>query len=317
MSRELPVIDLEPFRLGDGAARQAVAHQIADACTEVGFFFVTGHGVPVELVAETFAQSARFFDLPLDQKLGLSIARSPVSRGYEPIGAQRLDENAAVDQKESFYIGVERYADDPLVGAGTPNHGPNQWPVGLDGFRSTMEAYFAAMTQLAAEVASGLAVSLNVDADYFAPFTDNPMNILRLLRYPPEGEAAAGAPGAGTHTDWGCLTILAQQDTPGLEVRDLDDRWTEATPVEGAFVVNIGDMMARWSNDRYRSTPHRVFNRSGRIRHSIAFFNDINYHAVVECLPGCSDAENPPKYPPILAGEHIAEMYRRTYGTGQ
>ena len=314
-SSALPIIDVAALVSDSAKAREAVAAEIRGACIDSGFFYVANHGVAPDLIAETFARSRAFFDQPLAAKMAIGIDRSPVSRGYEPIGAQSLDLEAAPDQKESFYIGIERGPDDPLVAAGTPNHGPNQWPGGLPGWREAMETYFDAMSSLADRLARGLALSLGIEERYFTPLADNPMSILRLLHYPPHPvDAGADLFGCGTHTDWGCLTILAQENAEGLEVRTASGDWILAPPIDGAFVVNLGDMMARWTNDLYQSTPHRVINNSGRERYSIAFFHDVNYHALVECLPTCTDAERPPRYPPILAGEHIHQMYLQTYG---
>ena len=314
-SESLPVIDIAGLSSDRPDDRHAVARAIRAACIDSGFFYAAGHGVAPALVAEAFAQSRRFFDQPLSAKLDVAIARSAVSRGYEPIGAQTLDLAAAPDQKESFYIGIERGPDDPLAAAGTPNHGANQWPSGLPGWRASMEAYFAKMSALADLLSRGLALSLGLAEGHFAPYADDPMSILRLLRYPPHpADAGAEVFGCGMHTDWGCLTILAQQDAEGLELRTASGDWILARPIADTFVVNLGDMMARWTNDLYQSTPHRVINASGGERHSIAFFHDINYHALVDCLPTCQGPDNPAKYAPILAGRHIHEMYLKTYG---
>jgi isopenicillin N synthase-like dioxygenase len=267
------------------------------------------------VIARIFAETKRFFKLPLAVKNRVAIAHSPISRGYEPIGHQTLDTNAAPDLKEGFYIGVERNADDPLVQAGIPNHGPNQWPADLPGWRNQMEQYFGLMMDLSRQLLRGLALSLQVEESYFDPMVDNPMAILRLLHYPPHpASAQPDQLGCGIHTDWGALTILLQDSVGGLEVRTADGAWVQATPIPGTFVINLGDMMARWTNDYYQSTPHRVMNRSGKERYSLPFFFDANYHARVECIPTCQDTANPPRYPPITAGEHIMQMYRRTYG---
>lgn len=311
----LPIIDVAALRSKETESWRGVAEEIRTACTDTGFFYVSNHGIDPADVAETFDQSKRFFEQPIDRKMANDLSRSPASRGYEPVGGQQLDSDAAPDLKESFYIGVDRGPDDPLVVAETPNHGANQWPDGLSGWRAHMEGFFAEMTELASVLSRGLALSLELPPDYFVRFEDNPMSILRLLSYPPHPKgAAADQVGAGTHTDWGCLTILAQKDAEGLEVMNASGDWILAAPIPDTFVINIGDMMARWTNDRYRSTPHRVINNSGGQRYSIAFFHDINYHALVECIPTCQSPENPAKYEPILAGDHIAEMYRRTYG---
>jgi isopenicillin N synthase-like dioxygenase len=319
MPRSLPLVDLAPAFTGDARGASAVARQIDAACRDRGFFYVTGHGVDAALMTRTFETSRRFFALDDAVKARWHMARSSIRRGYDPIGWQSLDPGKPADLKESFYLGVDRDADDPLVRAGTPNHGPNQWPdeAHAPGFRDVTNAYFTALDALGRKLMGLLALGLELPRDYFEAYLRDPMPVLRLLHYPPQpATALPGQVGSGAHTDWGGITLLAQDDTGGLQVQDANGEWIEATPIEGAFVVNLGDMMARWTNDRYRSTPHRVINKaSGRDRYSIAFFFDIHYHAIVSALPGCYDDDDPPHYPPISAGEHIIEMYARTTKT--
>ncbi|GAB4148407.1 MAG: oxidoreductase [Cyanobacteria bacterium J069] len=310
----IPVIDIGGLRSPDLANRKAVAAKIRQASHEVGFFYIANHGIAPALIEQIFAESRRFFALPIEQKAEISITHSPISRGYEPLQHQTLDFNAAPDLKESLYIGLHREADDPLVQAQTPNHGPNQYPRNLPGWRETVEQYFGQMLALSYRLMRGLALSLDLDEHHFDAMTDDPMPILRLLHYPPHPVNADDRTwGCGTHTDWGCLTILLQDASGGLEVQTASGDWIAAEPIPDTFVINIGDMIARWTNDYYQSTPHRVVNRSGGDRYSIPFFFDINYHALVECLPTCQSPENLPKYPPIKAGDHIFEMYRKTY----
>lgn len=309
----IPVIDIGRLRSPDLEDRQSVAAQLRQVCHEVGFFYIQNHGIADDLIAQTFVEVKRFFDLPLAAKNEVSSQKSSISRGYDPLNAQSLDVNAQPDFKESYYMGIDRGSDDPLVQVGLPNHGANLWPTHLPGWRSHLEQYFGAMTALARQLARGLALSLKLEEHFFDALMDNPMPILRLLHYPPHPvQAQPDTFGCGTHTDWGFLTILLQDQVGGLEVRTADGAWVQAKPIPGTFVINLGDMMARWTNDYYQSTPHRVINRSGLERYSIPFFWDINYQSVVECLPTCQNAENPPKYPPITAGEHIIEMYRKT-----
>ena len=308
----LPLIDL---RTGDAAAREVDA-----ACRAHGFFYVAGHGVPDDVIAAAFTAAKHFFALDDAVKTRWHIDHSGIKRGFDPIGWQVLDPGAPADIKESFYLGVDRDASDPLVCAGTPNHGPNQWPdeAVAPGFRAAVQAYDTAVRALSLRLMRLIALGLGLRADHFERFMRDPMPVLRLLHYPPQPAAAEpGQIGCGAHTDWGGITLLAQDDAGGLQVQALSGEWLEAAPVEGSFVVNLGDLMARWTNDRYRSTLHRVVNRAGaaraaRHRYSIAYFFDIDYHAEVRALPGCFDAANPPRYAPITAGEHVVEMYRRT-----
>ena len=316
----LPVIDLARSRSGDAAALHDCAAQIAAACREHGFFYVRGHGIAQSLIDDTFALSRRFFALPEDVKARWHIDRSGIQRGFDPIGWQVLDPGKPADLKESFYLGVDRGPDDALVRAGTPQQGPNQWPDErlVPGFKALTQAYEAAVRNLSHHLMRLIAIGLNLSGDHFESFMQDPMPILRLLHYPTQpAQVRDGQIGCGAHTDWGGVTLLAQDDAGGLEVLGSDGRWIAAPPIAGTYVVNLGDMMQRWTNDRYRSNLHRVQSPAGRDglageRYSIAYFFDIDYHAMVSALPGCFDAEDPPHYPPISAGAHIAEMYRRT-----
>ena len=312
MPAQLPVIDLS---VGDRAAAAIDA-----ACRAHGFFYVVGHGVDAAVIDAAFDASKRFFALDEAVKQRWHIDRSGLRRGFDPIGWQVLDPGKPTDVKESFYIGRERGPDDPLVRAGTPNHGPNQWPdeALAPGFQAALRAYDAAIESLARRLMRLIALGLGLSGDHFERFLLDPMPVLRVLHYPPQpATAEPGQIGCGAHTDWGGITLLAQDDAGGLQVQSGDGEWIEATPIPGSFVVNLGDLMQRWTNDRYRSTLHRVINRhglenGGRDRYSIAYFFDIDYHAEVSALPGCFDATDPPRYPPITAGAHVVEMYERT-----
>ena len=312
----LPVIDLAPSFGHDPQALHAIAARIDAACRRDGFFHVTGHGVPLALSHHLFMLSRRLFALPEEVKRRWHVELSGgLCRGYDPVGWQALESDRPADLKESFYLGVDRGPWDALVRAGTPNHGPNQWPdeALVPGFQATVEAYQATMTRLGRHLMGLIALALKLPREHFEPFQRNPMPVLRLLHYPPQSASRLdGQIGSGAHTDWGGLTLLAQDESGGLQVQR-EGEWIDVPPMPGTLVVNLGDLMQRWTNDRYRSSLHRVVNRhSGRERFSIAWFHDIDYHAQVAALPGCHDAGDPPRYPPITAGEHIIEMYRRT-----
>lgn len=317
MHATLPVIDLTASFGHDPQAALETARAIDAACRGHGFFYVVGHGVPLALTSHLFMLNRRLFQLPEPVKQQWHIDRSNgLKRGFDPVGWQALEPGRPADLKESFYLGTDRDAHDPLVRAGTPQHGPNQWPSeGLvPGFQSTTEAYAATLERLARHLMGLMALGLGLPRHHFEPYLRNPMPVLRLLHYPPQSASRVqGQIGSGAHTDWGGITLLAQDSAGGLQVQGADGQWLDARPLEGAFVVNLGDLMQRWTNDAYRSTLHRVVNNvSGRDRYSIAYFFDIDYHAQVSTLPTCHSAANPPRYPPITAGEHIVEMYRRT-----
>lgn len=313
---KLPIIDISGLGQGDAARDADIAGQIRQACLDKGFLYVVGHGVPPQTLEDMRTAAQTFFDLPLDEKLAIAMANSPANRGYEPLSAQTLEEGAPPDQKESVMVGVDLSPDDPRVQAGKFNHGPNQWPAKPDTFKPAALAYFAHMTALGARLMKGLALSLDLPETYFDGFTTDPMCNLRLLHYPPQrANAQPDEKGCGAHTDFGGLTLLWQDDVGGLEVLDPDAGWIPAPPIPGAYVVNLGDMIARWTNGRYRSTMHRVINRSGRERYSIPFFYTGNPDHEVRCIESCLAPGQTPSYPPITVAGHIQAMYAKTYKT--
>jgi isopenicillin N synthase-like dioxygenase len=323
----LPLIDLA------AAPAPELARRIDAAMREQGFLAVAGHGVPGPVIDAAFDAGHRFFALPEADKRRWHIdgweQRAPrpprattparggpeasgwpgglLKRGFDPIGWQSLDPANPPDVKESFYLGVEAI-------------GPNQWPdeALVPGFRAAMEAYSAAMEVLARRMMGLFEHALGVEPGGFDRFMRRPTCTTRLLHYPPQpgegpGGALPGQIGCGAHTDWGALTLLAQDDAGGLQVQRADGSWLDVEPMPGVFVVNAGDMTQRWTNDRWRSTMHRVVNRrSGRDRWSIAYFFDLDAEAVITPLPQCTSPADPPRYGPVTAGEHLVEMYRRT-----
>ncbi|WP_315836315.1 isopenicillin N synthase family dioxygenase [Bradyrhizobium prioriisuperbiae] len=314
-SASLPVIDIGGLSSDKLSDREAVGARLRAACLHNGFFYISHHGVSDQLVADVFAEAASFFELPPERKAEVDKSRSKANRGYEPLQGQTLEPGAPPDLKEGYYIGPEHAAADPRVLAGMFNHGANQWPASRPRFKPVMEAYLEVMLALSERMMSGIALSLSLSEDYFTGYCTDAMATVRLLHYPPQ--PAQGVPnqkGAGAHTDFGGLTLLRQGDIGGLQVWDQGTSgWIHADPVPGTFVVNLGDMIARWTNDRYRSTLHRVVNASGQQRYSVPFFYTGNYAHKVECIPTCLAPGEQPKYPPITVEEHMRAMYRRTY----
>jgi isopenicillin N synthase-like dioxygenase len=292
----LPVIDLA------SAPPQALAQRIDEALCSAGFFALTGHGVPAAVTQAAFDAAHRFFALPQAQKERWHIDGWPLKRGFDPIGWQALDPSQPPDLKESFYLGMDYV-------------GPNQWPdeALVPGLRAACEAYADALQQLARRLMGLFERALALPAGHFDAFMRQPTCTTRLLHYPPQtATLAPGQIGCGAHTDWGALTLLAQDDAGGLQVQ-VQGRWLDVPPLAGAFVVNVGDMMQRWTNDRWASTLHRVVNRhAGGERWSMAYFFDLDDQAWIEPLPSCVSAIRPARYAPIRAGAHLAEMYRRT-----
>ena len=317
----IPVVDLLGSFSSIREERRKVAWEIHRACRETGFFYVSHHRVPQALIDAQFDWARRFFALPLEKKLALEMKNSPSTAGYEPIGGQILDsqdataEKAPPDLKESFYIAMELPAEHPWARKKIRSFGHNQWP-DLPGFKEQMLAYQAAVRELGERLLAMLALSLELPEDFFVPFYDMPGTTLRLLRYPPHPAAAlANQLGAGAHTDWGGITLLAQDDLGGLEVRNTANEWIQATPVPGTFVVNLGDLMQRWTNGVYRFNMHRVKNNSSsRDRYSIPFFYSPRPDSRIECMATCTDSANPPRFAACTAAEHTYEMFRRSYG---
>jgi isopenicillin N synthase-like dioxygenase len=277
------------------------------ACRDTGFFLLTGHGIGGTLQEQLLREADRFFDLPRADKEKLAIGRNPHNRGWVATGTERLDETGGqVDRKEAFNIGLELEPDDPRVLRGEPFRGLNVWP-DLPGFRATMLRYFDAVWSLGVDLHRPIARDLGLPEDHFGPHFDAPLATLRLLRYP-SGTGAAGEIGAGAHTDYGSLTLLLIDGEPGLEVRPRGGDWMDVPHVPGAFVVNIGDCLMRWTNDIYVSTPHRVRPPKHR-RRSVAFFLDPNPDAVIAALPGTGA----PKYPPITGADYLRSRLDATY----
>jgi isopenicillin N synthase-like dioxygenase len=311
----LPVIDIGGLSSADPADGKAVGAKLREACLDKGFFYIKNHGVPEDLVRDVFAEAAAFFALPVEEKAEVDKSKSKANRGYEPLQGQTLEPGAPPDLKEGYYIGPEHGPDDPRVIAGTFNHGPNLWPSQRPNFRPVMERYRSVLFDLSATLMRGMALSLDLPENYFDGYNTDANGTVRLLHYPPQ--SPQGDPtqkGAGAHTDFGGLTVLRQGDVGGLQVWDQkSDAWIHADPLPNTYVVNLGDMISRWTNDRYRSTVHRVVNASGKERYSVPFFYTGNYAFNVECIPTCLSPGELPKYPPVTVEQHMREMYKRTY----
>jgi isopenicillin N synthase-like dioxygenase len=280
----LPIINVAPLvEAGPDAACRDVAAQIQAACRDRGFFYITGHGVQADLVDRLAAASAEFFDLPLADKLEIAMERAGRAwRGFFPVGAELT--SGQPDLKEGLYFGGELGADDPRVRACVPLHGANLFPRQVPQLRPLVLTYLDAMTAVGQAVLRGVALSLGLEAGYFAAgCTADPHILFRIFRYPPSPPQAP-AWGVSEHTDYGLLALLAQDDVGGLQVA-APEGWIDAPPIAGTFVCNIGDMLDRLTGGWYRSTPHRVRNLSSRSRLSFPFFLDPGFTAEVPPLP--------------------------------
>lgn len=294
---EIPVVDIE--KLIDGSDPHSVACKIGDICENIGFLYVKNHGVPERLIEDIYRVSKEFFARPFEEKDKLNIVKSgPSLRGYIPMYAENVDPENTRDFKEGFDLARHEEKVSPFFG-------PNQMPEDFPEFKAVCEAYHQAMTQLAKKLIGALALSLDLPIDYFEKLMLNPVSIQRLLHYPPQfGEISQEEIGIGAHTDYGVLTILGQDEIGGLQVRNRSGEWVSAPPLKGTFIVNIGDFVQTFTNDRYISTTHRVINISGVDRYSLPFFCDLDFDAPIEVVPTCVSEDKPAKYQPYTCGQH-------------
>lgn len=262
-----------------------------------------------------FDSSAAFFAGPVSIRHAASFTGAGGNRGYIQLGGEALDPDKPADVKEAFNIGIELDADDPELLARAPFRAPNLWPE-MPGFRETMLDYFNRVWRLGCDLHRGFALDLGLTPDFFEDKLDKPIATLRLLHYPPvKGPLSDGQLGAGVHTDYGNVTLLATDAVGGLMVQDRSGRWLHAPVIPDAFVCNIGDCLMRWSNDVYVSTPHKVVSPPGADRYSVAFFLDPNPDAMVACLPTCISPDRPAKYAPITGTEFLRSRLEPTYAS--
>jgi isopenicillin N synthase-like dioxygenase len=306
--------DLHSASLSQRRDRQQVADQLRDACTQVGFFYVKNHGVPQAVIDEAFAEAQRFFALPLSEKMQIHISRSGNHRGYVPLLEENTDPTAKGDLHEAIDFALEVPDTDPDVLAGKKLYGANVYPNDLPGFRDAIDRYYWELHQLGRKIFQAFALALELPEDYFEDKITKPLAQLRLLRYPPQtGEIDHQQIGTGAHSDYECFTILAQNAIGGLQVLNPAGEWIAAVPIPGTFVVNIGDQMARWTNDLFASTVHRAINRSGQERYSIPYFFGPNYDTLIDVLPSCVSPDCPAKYQPVTTGEYILDRFNETF----
>jgi isopenicillin N synthase-like dioxygenase len=302
---EVPAINFAPFLHGGTSDKAQIAGVIRTACEDTGFFYLTGHDVPPAQLSAIFEASRRFFALPLEQRLKVKLTPRE-NRGYQPLGSRLYSDKAdAPDLNESFKYQHELPPNDPDIQDGNRVHALNRWPDDLPGWRETLLSYYDQMEQLTEALLRGFALALDLHEGYFATFYRKPLTQINLLHYPPHPAAATGRQfGLRPHSDTTAFTVLLQGDVGGLQV-ERHGEWIKAPPLPGSFVINIGDMMARWTNDRFASTPHRVINRSGQERYSVPFFAIPDFDAVVACLPSCTGPDRPVKYPPLKVGDFM------------
>jgi isopenicillin N synthase-like dioxygenase len=315
----IPIIDLGSYLSGRPGAIAATAAELGRALRDVGFFVIVNHGVPQDLIDRTFAEARRFHAQPMETKLALRMNEH--NNGYMMLGryavwTSGVNANDKPDLNEAFFIKRERRADDPLVRAGRRFAGPNQWPPSLPGFRETLLAYTDTVDALGRRLLPLCAAALDLPIDTFdSAFAESQFSF-RLTHYPPV-TAESNQFGIAPHTDANFLTFLAQSEVPGLQVRMPDGDWVDVPYVPGSFAVNSGDMMQRWTNGHFKSTPHRALPPVGRPRYAIPYFMGPHLDTDIACLPTCQSADDPPRYPPITYAAYLDWWYDANYNAAQ
>ena len=326
---EVPVIDIAPLR--DGTDPAGVGAALARAATEVGFLYVRNHGVDAALVERARGAGLEFFRLPEEAKREAGTNR--FHHGYLKPGSTKMYDDARLDLKESFNWGIEldghrghlgdRRHDDvggvTEAGAEPENSliGPNEWPAAMPELKTSVHPWFEAASACAEHLLRGFALGAGLDAEHFIRHRDRPVSRGSLQYYPPQPDGAAEDQfGVAPHTDFGVLTVLGQDEVGGLQIQRRDGEWAAMPPIPGTFVVNIGDLLERWSNRRYRSTVHRVINSSGRERLSLVLAYDPNFETLVDPRAFCAPGETPHDEP-ITCGDYLLWRFRKAFSYRQ
>lgn len=302
----IPLLDLGPFLAGEPGALEATAARLRAANETIGFLYVVNHGVPAALVEEAFAACARFHAQPLEAKLALRADAE--LRGYVPVRGSTtrhstLNADNRPNENEAFFM--KRLGGDP--GAA------DRWPADLPGFREVALRYYDAMDALAQRMLPLYAVALDLPPGYFDPYCDRPLTNLRFTHYPP-AQYGANQFGIAPHADTSFITLLAQNKVPGLQLRTTDGAWIDAPVIPDSFVVNTGEVLHRFSNGRFLSTPHRAYNLSPGPRYAIPYFFHPNPETVIEALPTCTGPGEKPRFEPMTVGDYMAWFRQQNYG---
>jgi len=310
-------VDLAPWFNGDDAARDQVAAAVDHACSTSGFLAITGHGVPTSLMEQMLDVSTAFFALPVDEKLRYHLEDAAANRGYAPFESEALAYSLGMDSEpdlfEAFNIGREVIPDGISDAAAKTYFSPNVWPDSPANMRSVYLEYWDACEALGHTLCEVFARALGLSDGFFAPYLDQTPSVMRINNYerrPEHGQPKPEQLRMGAHSDYGSLTVLLADPVPGLQIKGEDGRFHDVIPPKDGFLVNLGDLLAEWTNDRWRSTVHRVVpppaDEPGAFRRrSVAWFQQPNHDAVIKVLDVCCDEDHPPKYPPTTSGEHL------------
>ena len=313
--KEIPVIDISPLiePQDNPKSLRKTAKEIENACKNIGFFYVKNHQIPQNHLDAVILVMQEFFNLPEEEKMKIHIGNSDVFRGYTPLGKELT--NAKYDWHECVDFGLDLEPNHPEVIAGNQLLGPNQWPENQPNFRKALERHWDLMILLGRRITEGLAMSLGFDKKKFARFMNKSHSFMRISNYPPYGkdqEENVGD-GIGAHIDYGFLTILLQDNIGGLEVKNADNEWVSAPMIPGTFLINIGHMIQRWTNDYYKATVHRVIPPKHETRCSLPFFFEPNFDAIVVPLDTFCSKNNPPRYKPFHFGNYLESKFTTSY----
>ena len=310
----LPIIDLESFVEGDAATKQQISQAAVDACESAGFFYVSGHGIEEQVFESAKRAALEFFRMPSEYKGKVHISQFPHHRGYVGHHDVYPDVSKGGDIREAYKVALDLSEDDPDYQAGITLYGPNVWPQEMPEFKEALSCAYDHFQVLSSTIFRLFAVGLGQTEEFFAPLLEKPASVMNVNYYAPVPQDGVSEPsGIGAHNDYEAFAMLWQDGVKGLQIQSLSGEWQAVEPVPQTLVINIGELMQHWTNDRFRATPHRVINVSGRERVSLACFGNTNYHALIECIDSCCSADEPARYPPVLAGDYLMAAIKRTY----
>jgi len=306
-ANQIPVIDITPLR--DGRDPKSVAKALHAASTGLGFIYIHGHGIPDEVIANARQSAYEFFRGPESEKNAVCVSAG--HRGWLASGGAKMDDDAKADLKESYIWGLQ--CGDGVVLDDHSLRGENLWPGHVPDFEEHATTYFRHAHQVAHHLMRGFALGLDLPKEFFLRTSDKPLSRASYVYYPPQPEELGEDQfGVGPHTDFGVLTVLCQDAVGGLQVQDMDGTWLTAPPIEGTLVVNVADLLARWTDDAYKSTPHRVVNSSGRERLSLVLAFDPNPETMIDARE-VFGPDYEPKEAPITCGDYLTWRFNKAF----
>ena len=313
----IPIIDIAPLVIPDHNKKliRRTSEEIRDACRSVGFFYIKNHQIPQSHIDYMISLIHEFFNLSLEEKMKIHIRKSDIYRGYTPLGKELT--NDKYDWHECVDFGLDLESNDPDINNGKNLVGPNQWPENQHNFKKSLENHWKLMIVLGRRITQGLSISLGLPKNYFSPFMNKSHSYMRVSNYPPiENKKKENiGHGIGSHIDYGFLTILLQDNISGLEIKNSNSEWFSAPIIPDTFLINIGHMIQRWTNDYYRATIHRVVSPKDKARCSIPFFFEPNFDTVVKPLEKFCSEDNPARYKPMHFGNYLERTFKTSYSS--